>query len=176
MNDQCEQMLGDTTCLENTDQRVGYESIVHHPVFVVGMGRSGTTALQMSLGQHPLIVASKKESPLINHIGGLFRGYFAPDVEGHREYFINSLEIPVAQVHHTLRKLCYESAIGPTQEPYKTRWCAKTFPTSDEAKGLILLFPNVKFLYILRNGYEVVRSRMIFPGFRGQEFRTYCEA
>ena len=174
MNDRREHVPGGTPNLEDSDRPSEDESLVHHPVFVVGMGRSGTTALQMSLGQHPLVVASKKESPFISRIGGLFHGYFAPGAR-FRGYCIDSLEIPVAQVYHTFRTLCYESAIGPTQEPTKTRWCAKTFPTSDEAQGLIELFPNVKFLYILRNGCDVVRSQMTFPHVSGQEFRTYCE-
>jgi hypothetical protein len=79
-----------------------------------------------------------------------------------------------------LRRLCYESAVGPHYDTDydlgKNYWCAKTFPNAEEVQGLIELFPNVKFLYILRNGYDVVHSHTRFPGFRGQEFRVYCAA
>jgi hypothetical protein len=150
------------------------ESLVQHPIFIVGTGRSGTTVLQTALSKHPQVIASAAESPLIYQIGTLIYRYFCNHKR--HDYYHNSLKIPAENIYAVLRRLCYESAIGKTYDPEKKCWCAKTFPTSEDAKGLIELFPHVKFLYVLRNGYDVVYSNTRFPYFRGQEFRVYCEA
>ena len=42
---------------------------IDNPVFVVCCGRSGTTALCLSMDQHPEILIGKPEAPLHHHVG-----------------------------------------------------------------------------------------------------------
>jgi hypothetical protein len=58
----------------------------------------------------------------------------------------------------------------------KRFWCAKTFPTVNVTKGLSRLYPNSKFIYIIRNGCDVVQSMSKFSGFRHQDFERNCLA
>jgi hypothetical protein len=67
------------------------EDIFQNPIFIVGMGRSGTTILEQAIGKHPQIVASEGESPFICRIGRLVYNYFC-NQEMH-DYFLNSLKI-----------------------------------------------------------------------------------
>ncbi len=56
----------------------------------------------------------------------------------------------------------------------KRHWCVKTFPLEDHAKGLLKLYPEASFVYIVRNGINVVQSRTKFPAFREQPFEFHC--
>jgi hypothetical protein len=40
---------------------------------------------------------------------------------------------------------------------------------------LTVLYPGSKFIYILRNGIDVVQSRTQFPAFREQSFEQHCD-
>jgi len=37
------------------------------------------------------------------------------------------------------------------------------------------LFPNVRLVYLVRNGIEVVSSRMVFDGFKDRSFEWQCQ-
>ncbi len=126
------------------------------------------------------------EAPFITSVGGaayLFE--YASD----RDYYIASLRYPKEYLYHSLRTLCFEYAAGKhyglklvlkgildgdRSHLNKDYWCAKTFPDTKVAKGLIKLYPNVKFLYIIRNGYDVVHSRTKFSAFSHQDFEKHC--
>jgi len=54
-------------------------------------------------------------------------------------------------------------------------WGAKSFPNKDEAEGLIWLFPKAKFVYIYRNGIDVVNSMTKFGWFSKQSFKVLCD-
>jgi hypothetical protein len=56
------------------------------------------------------------------------------------------------------------------------RWCAKTWPVEEEYQGLLKLYPGAKFVYIVRNGIDVVHSRTRFHGFKDVDFETHCRA
>jgi hypothetical protein len=163
----------------------------HHPIFVVGVGRSGTTILVRALGEHPLIL-NMGDAPFISHIGSLLCPF---EFGIAKDYFVRSLHIPQEHLYESLRRLCFESAAGRnygmmrTPKDFvkrlirlnfsrmrKTYWCAKTFPTFDSFKGLMKLYPVAKFIYIVRNGSEVVQSRTRYQGFRRREFIEHCKA
>ena len=54
-------------------------------------------------------------------------------------------------------------------------WCAKAFPTSNDYNGLVNLFPKLKGVYIIRNGIDVVQSRIHYPSFSSDPFSKHCE-
>jgi hypothetical protein len=57
----------------------------------------------------------------------------------------------------------------------KHYWCTKTFPGKNTAQGLKRLYPEARFIWILRNGVNVVHSRCLFPAFRDLPFEEHCQ-
>jgi hypothetical protein len=161
--------------------------LFNNPLLVVGLGRSGTTVLLQALGKHPEILSIKAESPLIYHIGALVFGY---ELSGYNDWHERSLHFPLNDLNNRLRRLTFESVYGSNYglaEILKRQarmdlsiiqkkfWCARTYPQEHEAKGILKLFPNAKFVYIHRNGCDVVHSRTRYRSFRELPFSEHCE-
>ena len=159
---------------------------LHHPIFIVGTGRSGTSVLLQALGKHPEILAMPGEAPLLTTLGSI--GYLFEHGE-EKSYYNASLRIPKDRLYQKLRQLCFEIAGGDHYAiktilasiregeglPWKKKfWCCKTFPPRMVADGLKQLFPAAKFIYVLRNGLDVVHSMTRFPGFHHAEFTQHC--
>ncbi len=161
----------------------GYYS---RPIFVIGAGRSGTTALVRAMGEHPRIFTVERESPFIGHVGQL--GYYlSPEQFAH--YYQENQMLPSDDVIRRLARLTFESCrgsqFGLNDSLSRLRkgdlslirakhWSAKTFPNQEEFLGLRRLFPRAKFLYILRNGMDMVQSRTRFSGFKAHGFLDHC--
>lgn len=160
----------------------------HHPVFVVGASRSGTSVLLQALGRHPAILSMQGEAPFVTSIGGAVHLF---EFSESRDYYQQSLKFPKEYLYQSLRKLCFEYAAGRNyglkmiikglvgrdlSYLKKQYWCAKTFPDHEVAQGMVELYPNVRFVHTVRNGYDVVQSRTKFSGFRDQEFEAQCQA
>lgn len=159
-----------------------------HPVFIVGDGRSGTSVLLQALGRHPRILDAPGEAPLLTSMGGMVALFeFGGDTSS--RYFNQSLSVPKAYLYDKLRKLSFEIAFGahygikflakqfmrtPLGFFKKTCWAAKTFPPEVVARGLAVLYPDMKILYIIRNGIDVVHSKTKFHGFKDNHFDEHC--
>jgi hypothetical protein len=157
-----------------------------HPIFVVGASRSGTSVLLQALGKHPSIYAFPGEAPFMTSIGGA--AFLFQDADN-RAYYLDSLKVSKDYLYEQLRRLGFEVAAGPHygvkrmlkglvgagDSPLGRRfWCAKTFPSEKVTQGLLALYPDVRFVYIVRNGCAVVQSRTKFKGFNHQDFRQHC--
>lgn len=162
--------------------------VINKPVFVVGAGRSGTSLLLQALGKHPGILAAEGEAPFLTSIGGN-AALFDDSKTG--EYYKEALKTDPEYLLHELRRLGFETAFGPyygvrailkrslrnRQPPWrKSFWAAKTFPSRRVAGGLMKVYPEARFLYILRNGLDVVHSMTRFSGFRHDTFESHCQA
>ena len=163
---------------------------IHRPLFVVGGSRSGTIVLLKAIGMHRQILSAPTEDPFIADIGN-----FMKDIESfseHRkEYYSRTLRVSQQYIKNVLQRLSMESAMGPdygirhllghavSEKRYnifrKRFWCTKTFPNENVAKGLLQLYPEAKFIWILRNGVNVVHSRTLFPEFRDLPFEKQCQ-
>lgn len=166
--------------------KILFKRCFYHPIFVVGTGRSGTSVLLQALGEHPCILSMPGEAPLLTSFGAMACLFeFGED----RDYYNASLKVSKEYLYRRLRRLCFETS-GSTKLvgrelladvvkrrtfPWKKRfWCAKTFPSEKVAKGLLCLYPAGKFIYIIRNGVDVVHSMTKFVGFREREFTKQC--
>jgi len=165
------------------------------PVFIIGTGRSGTTVLLEALGSHPNLLAAWGEAPLIKDIGRLAEEYTSEDSNG--EFLRQTNGMSDRRYLAFLRELAFETTFGAdgglkmrcraTAErlvKYRkaslhlsmtTHWCAKTFPDEQSFRGLLAIYPEARFLWIVRNGLAVVSSRTRFKGFKGLEFEKQCE-
>lgn len=157
---------------------------IHNPIFVVGSGRSGTSILLQALGAHDDILAFPGEAPFLTSIGGNARLLSADN----SDYYLSSLKITPAYFFNSLAKLAIESAGGENyalklsvKNLLKTKrrpnnWATKTFPTQNVYFGLLNVFPNAKFIYIFRNGIDVVHSMSKYHGFKDFGFEERCKA
>lgn len=162
------------------------EYFIDSSCFVVGCGRSGTTALCKALAAHPQILMGKPEAPLHHHIGDIAFEYEYGRI---KKYYNYSIKISSDQFWENLRELCFRSVWGDDfglkfslkklirgRSKRSVRyWGSKSFPNSTESMGLNWLFPNSKFIYIFRNGIEVVNSMMKFDAFKDLTFEEKCE-
>ena len=159
---------------------------ITNPIFIVGSGRSGTSVLLQSLGKHKNILSLPGEAPFLTTIGGaaaLFTGseaeYYKASSKVGQDYLYSrlaqlGLELAGGRgfaFKHIIKKLFNQKRILPS--PIK-HWAAKTFPPETVAKGLSQVYPNCRYLYILRNGIEVVNSKTKFHGFKDNAFEDQC--
>lgn len=166
--------------------RVLASRFYHRPVFLVGAGRSGTIVLFRALGEHPEIFSMPSENPLLTSIAAMVQ-LFESGPE--KDYFLESVKISKDYLYRHLRQLSFESSAGShnglkVQVKYLWKnkrkiggaryWCVKCFPIEDHAAALLRLYPMAKFVYIVRNGVDVVQSRTKFPAFRNAKFSEHC--
>jgi len=159
------------------------------PIFIVGGSRSGTIVLLKAMGRHCRILSTPSEDPFITDVGGMVHSLeFCTEVE--KQYYLDTLRISQGYIYDILRRLALESALGPhyglkqliklavtskVNPLVKHYWCTKTFPGKNTAQGLNRLYPEARFIWILRNGVNVVHSRCQFPAFRDLPFEEHCQ-
>lgn len=162
-----------------------------NPVFVVGLGRSGTTILLKTLKKHPQIlsyIGEPNESPLIADIGQLaFNVTSGEWNDYYQEYLGGSTDALLKQLRRMVFETVYGTHLGVgllCRHILKTRsyntlsvqhWSAKIFPSNEKASGLTALFPSAKFIYIVRNGMDVVHSHQKFEHFKHMDFEAACK-
>ena len=83
--------------------------VVPNPIFVAGIGRSGTSVLLRALGQHPWVLPAWGEAPLIRSFGEL-AGFLS--YGDHQEYYRETLNVPEAYFVGRLQRLCFEYVAG----------------------------------------------------------------
>ena len=161
---------------------------LERPIFIVGGSRSGTIVLLKAMGRHARILSTPSEDPFITDVGGMVHSLeFCSEVE--KRYYLETLRISHDYIYEALRRLALESALGPhyglkkltklavikkVNPLAKHYWCTKTFPGKNVAQGLMQLYPEARFIWILRNGVNVVHSRRQFPAFRDLPFEEHC--
>lgn len=156
----------------------------HNPILVVGAGRSGTSIMLQALGQHYCILSADRESPFIPYVGFLTHPF---EIRDNRAYHRESLSLSLEQAYAQFRRLCFEAVFGANygmqgrvieaglRATLRTRrWCAKTYPNAVEAQALLRLYPTIRFIYMFRNGYDVVNSRSRFRGMSEASFEEHC--
>jgi len=173
----------------DTIGKLASRNFFDNPIFIVGGSRSGTIVLFKAVGLHPQILSTPSEDPFITDVGRMAYDLAYAD-ERDVYYYERTLRVSRDYIYDTLKRLALESAIGPHYGlrhlarqsisdkkllPAKRYWCTKTFPGENTAKGLQALYPNARFIWILRNGMNVVHSRTKFPEFRDLDFSEHCQ-
>jgi hypothetical protein len=137
-------------------------------LFLIGVGRSGTTVLRYSLGLHPYIYYTGTENNIVTDvIRAAFENCAPPE---------RSSQMLVSQGEYDR---IFERALNELlwQDPEKsaTRIRTASFAMPPELPGYLLqVFPNARILHMVRNGIEVIASRQLFHAFQGMPFAEHC--
>ena len=165
------------------------EAIPAKPIFIVGSQRSGTSILTWCLGQHPNIIPLDESNGLGNltiALGICYQTKIGLSAESlwtalnvkKGEFFsgfgrtINEL---ILRHKVDLERRRWQEAAGPNVSPdrfvtgqsAKTRWVDGTPEYSFHIYGLRQLFPDARFIHIVRDVTAVVRSMLNFHRLAG---------
>lgn len=145
------------------------------PVFVVGMNGSGTTMLAESLGRHPALFSLARETRVIPHLIRVARRY--GPLEDDRRFF--ALWERVRRIHVFVKRNRGQpvpipcnwaefprslSAVLDANYRYfaaqhgKARWCEKSPQYVQHMPDLLELFPEARFVHIIRDGRACAAS------------------
>lgn len=141
------------------------------PLILSGVGRSGTTALRMSLGSHPDIIYNRSENNIVMDL--LETGLHNCTYPSRK----NSMQMSQHRYDKAFRNLLLNVLYPrpPFAVTLPKRWMATTDINPRLVGYLRELFPDVRLIYLVRNGIEVVSSRMVFEGFKDRPFAWQCE-
>jgi hypothetical protein len=146
----------------------------HRPVIIVGFGQVGKTTLHKTLSRHPQIatLSGAKESPYFSNTASLVYDLeFSP----RSAYLTRKLVVPKKRFYNTVRRLCFETAIGPHfglggvikalvlrgEIPFgKRHWCVQTFPDETAYHCILALYPQARFIYLTRNAISAIHDQM----------------
>jgi hypothetical protein len=142
------------------------------PFFIVGSARSGTTLLRLMLNAHP-DVAVPPESRFITELwtGSNEVGVdaFLEALGAHKRF--NAWELPIDTVRDELGErssMRYSDAIDAVYRAYaagrdKKRWGDKTPRYVEDIPFLCGLFPDARFVHLVRDGRNVALSYADVP-------------
>lgn len=143
----------------------------HPPFFIVGSARSGTTFLRLTMNAHPEI-AVPPESRFVTelHAGDeVDVDDFLERLEHHKRF--EAWELPIEAVKRELgdaRTMSYADAIDAVYRAYakahdKERWGDKTPRYIERIGEIAELFPDARFIHLIRDGREVALSYADVP-------------
>ena len=144
---------------------------VDKPLIVVsGIGRSGTTAMTAALAAQPEIDSTNRESNLIRDL--LFAARRGATMPSRQKQMIVQPARYNAIFRRTVLELLWPLGAMVVRE---CRAISTYFGLQvEEAAFLAELFPRHLVVYLVRNGIEVVASRMQHRTFKQHSFEAHC--
>ena len=138
-------------------------------LFLCAVGRSGTTVFRTGLGQHPDVYYNGKENNVVQEILNV----------AHRNCTMKSRKVSMVvdqERYDAIFRQTIESLIWPDQNLQgRPLRLAAINPGGGDLDYLQSLFPSSKLIGLVRNGIEVVSSRMAFDSFADSPFESHCE-
>jgi len=137
--------------------------------FLCAVGRSGTTVFRTGLGKHPGVYYNGKENNVVQEILNL--AYDNCTLKSRKFAMVVQQEEYNAIFRQTI-----ESLIWPDESLHsRPLKLAAINPEGSQLSYLRELFPGSKIVGLVRNGIEVVSSRMAFASFADRPFKNHCE-
>lgn len=146
-----------------------------NPIFVSGIGRSGTSALLKAITQHKDVYApdSIGEAPFLKNIIQFLLDY--EDTNVNKAYHLANYKLSVEEKNMALSQLMFHIQNGVKEsEVNKKYWVAKLTPALVEFRKCHEIFGSLRSVGIVRNGIEVVNSAKSFDGFADLTFEQLC--
>lgn len=147
------------------------------PLFISGIGRSGTSALLKAMALHPSVYSAEKigEAPFISSFLNFLAQYEnnSPLVD----YNLKNYRLEANDRYAIYSQLMVLNQCGKgidLQEPGKKYWIAKTSLNTEAYEKAKEIFGEVRISYIMRNGIEVINSARNFEGFAALSFEEHC--
>lgn len=138
-------------------------------LFLCAVGRSGTTIFRTSFGAHPEVYYNQHENNIVQDLLAVGQSnctqpsrQFAMVVEQDRYNQI---------FQHAINDLIWPD----TEQRKRPVHMAAINPTGDQMDYLSQVYPSAHVLVLVRNGIEVVSSRMKFASFASQSFENHCK-
>lgn len=145
------------------------------PVFIVGMNGSGTTFLLDCLNNHPVLYGYRRETKIIPLYYASQEKYgdlkneqnFLKLFDALRNEYIfkvvnGGVPVPLpgnwAQLPRNLATIIDSIFMYFASKDGKSRWCEKTPAYAIHIKDLCQLFPDAKFIHLIRDGRDCARS------------------
>jgi hypothetical protein len=146
-------------------------------LFLIAVGRSGTTALRKSLGLHPNLCYNGREN---NLLGDLVETALVNCTKPDRKTALTvspqayqraferlAKDIVWSECDAARAEIHFASfGIPPTIENERVRAYADL---------MLELFPETRVLHLVRDGIQVVASRQLFEHFRNMPFEEHCK-
>lgn len=134
-----------------------------------GVGRSGTTILRQALSKHPDLDSTNLENNLLNELLNVAsRNCTLPDR-------VHAMRVPQRIYDAHFRALVLRLLWPRPRHTPPSRLLAYTNLTTPSADYLTRLFSNVRIIYIVRNGIEVVGSRLRFAPFQDRDVGSHAQ-
>lgn len=143
----------------------------HVPLTVLsGVGRSGTTIVREALSRHPDLDSTNLENNILNELLNVAsRNCTLPDR-------VHAMRVPQRTYDAHFRALVLRLLWPRPRQATPSRLLAFSNLTTTSAAYLARLFHNVRIIYIVRNGIEVVSSRMRFEPFMHRDVASHSES
>lgn len=144
-------------------------------ILVSGQARSGTTILTRAIGAHPQVLSNNRENVWLRDIIEVV-GNTLGDPSRVRQMSVESEDFLAGFRETSYRMLFPDSLCEQSAEDVKA---LSTFTSLREEMfdSLPLFLPNFRLVNIVRNGLEVVASRLKHAHIsKAGDFRTHCVA
>lgn len=138
-----------------TSQQPPFDELeFNDPIFIIGSPRSGTTMLRSIIDAHPNICCPPWETGLFVNFANFIPVKYGAPAKKESNYCPIEKEALLSWMHLSALELMNKLTGGSD----KKRWGEKT-PAHVFHTDLILeVFPKAKFVHIIRNGRDVVKS------------------
>ena len=147
-----------------------------NPLFISGIGRSGTSALLKSLAQHSKVVEPRKlgEAPFVAAFLEFLQNYedASPNSDYNKKNYCLESEAQKEIFRDLLVRI--QCGLDPADFSDDSVWIAKTSLPEHTYSKAEELFSAVRCVHIIRNGIEVVNSAKKFDGFKSLTFEALC--